>query len=161
MIQPHSSEWYDRLSQLQDGYFYPWKIYLVAIEWEMKYLQMARQLLAPEMVVLDVGCWHGEVPIQLARLCQWMVAYDRTTSYIEMARRTAVSQQLPNISFVQADSLPALLASPDMPSHIRQFDVIISRRGPVELGGAGTHGGKTGNDLVHPQSKGEPFACLE
>ncbi|MCA9926673.1 MAG: class I SAM-dependent methyltransferase, partial [Anaerolineales bacterium] len=79
----------------------------------------------------DVGCGHGEVPIQLAPLCQWMVAYDRTTAYTEMARKTAVSQNLPNINIIRADSLPALLASPDLPPHIRQFDMIISRRGPL------------------------------
>jgi SAM-dependent methyltransferase len=131
MIQPHSFEWYDRLSQMQDGYFYPWKSTLQPINGEDEYLHMVRQLLTPEMVVLDVGCGHGEVPIQFAPLCKWMVAYDRTTSYIEKARQTAVAQQIPNISIVQADDLAALLTSPDLPPHCRQFDLIISRRGPL------------------------------
>lgn len=131
MLQPHSPAWYDRLSQMQDGYFYPWNSTLSPLNGEDEYLPMVRQLLSPKMVVLDVGCGHGEIPIQLAPLCQWMVAYDRTTAFLEMAQKTAVVQQLPNISFIQASSLPALLASPDLPAHIRQFDMIISRRGPL------------------------------
>ncbi len=131
MLQPHSSEWYDRLSQLQDGYFYPWQSTLSPLNGEDAYLQMTLQLLMPEMVVLDVGCGHGDIPMQLAPLCQWIVAYDRTTAYIEMARKTAVAQQIPNISIIQADSLSALLASPDLPAHMRQFDMIVSRRGPL------------------------------
>lgn len=131
MIQPHSSEWYDRLSQLQEGYYYPWKSTLSPLSGEDEYLQMVRHLLTPEMVVLEVGCGHGEVPMQLAPLCQWMVAYDRTTAFIELARKTAAAQQIPNICFVQAGSLADLLASPDLPPHMRQFDIIISRRGPL------------------------------
>ena len=98
---------------------------------EDEYLQMVSQLLSPEMVILDVGCGHGEIPIQLAPLCQWVVAYDRTAAYIEMARKTAVAQEILNLSLVQADSLLTLLASSDFPDHIRQFDMIISRRGPL------------------------------
>ena len=131
MIEPHSSEWYDRLSHMQDGYYYPWKSTLSPLNGEDEYVQMVRRLIAPEMVVLDVGCGHGEVPIQLAPLCQWMVAYDRTTTFIEMARQTAVSRQLPNISIIQAEDLSTLLAAPDLPAHTRQFDMIISRRGPL------------------------------
>ena len=131
MIQPHSSEWYDRLSQMQDGYYYPWKSTLSPLNGEDEYLQMMGQLLTPEMVVLDVGCGHGEVPMQFAPLCQWMVAYDPTTAFIVKAQKTAVSNKIANISFIQADSLDALFASPDLPPHIDKFDMIISCRGPL------------------------------
>ncbi len=131
MLQPHSSEWYDRLSTLQEGYFYPWKSTLAPLNGEDEYLNMVRNLIAPEMVVLDVGCGHGEVPIQLAPLCQWMVAYDRTAAYVEMARKTAVSQNIPNISIIQAETLSDLLTSSDLDSHSRRFDLVISRRGPL------------------------------
>lgn len=132
MLQPHSPEWYDRLSRMQAGYYYPWKSTLSPLNGEDEYVQMARELMAPDKVVLDVGCGHGEIPIQFAPLCRWMVGYDRTTAFIEMARETAVTQHIPNITFVLADSLPALLASPDLPAHIRHFDIIISRRGPLD-----------------------------
>ena len=131
MIEPHSSDWYDRLSQLQDGYFYPWKSTLSPLNGEDEYVQMVRHLLTPDMTVLEVGCGHGELPIQFAPLCKWMVAYDRTTAYVEMARKTAVSRHIPNLSIIQADALSTLLASPDLPAHARQFDMIISRRGPL------------------------------
>lgn len=131
MIQPHSHEWYDRLSQLQDGYYYPWKSTLSPLNGEDEYLQMVKWLITPKMAVLEVGCGHGEVPMQLAPLCRCIVAYDRIPAYIAMARQAAKAQQLNNISFVQADSLTALLASPDLPAGMRQFDMIISRRGPL------------------------------
>lgn len=131
MIQPHSAEWYDRLSILQEGYFYPWQSALSPLNGEDEYLQMVHELISPEMVVLDVGCGHGEVPIQLAPLCRWIVAYDRTPAYLEMARKTAVSRQISNISIIEAATLADLLASPDLPTYARQFDLIISRRGPL------------------------------
>ncbi len=131
MIQPHSHEWYERLSQLQDGYYYPWKSTLSPLNGEDEYLQMLQRLVSPDMAILEVGCGHGDVPIQLAPLCQRIVAYDRIPTYIEMARQSAAAQQLSNINFVLADSLSTLLASPDLPAYRRQFDMIISRRGPL------------------------------
>jgi SAM-dependent methyltransferase len=131
MIEPHSQEWYDRLSQQQEGYYYPWQSTLAPLNGEDEYLQLVRHLLNPQMGVLDVGCGHGEVPMQFAPLCRWIVAYDSTPAYIDMARKTAAAQQLNNISFIQAGSLSELLAAPDLAANLRQFDLIISRRGPL------------------------------
>lgn len=131
MIQPHSDDWYDRLAQMQEGYFYPWQSMVSPFNGEDIYLQMVQELTSPEKVLLDVGCGHGEVPISLAPLCNWVVAYDRTTAFVELARETAVSQNIPNISIIQATDLDSLLASPDLPKHAHRFDLIISRRGPL------------------------------
>lgn len=131
MIQPHSHEWYDRLSKMQDGYYYPWKSNLSPINGEDEYLQLLNQLIKPDMVILEVGCGHGQIPIQFAPKCQSMVAYDRVPAYIELAQKSAVAQQISNINFFLADSLTALLESADLPTHLRQFDMVISRRGPL------------------------------
>ncbi|MDX1415490.1 MAG: class I SAM-dependent methyltransferase [Candidatus Promineifilaceae bacterium] len=131
MLQPHSPEWYERLSQLQEGYYYPWKSSLSPLNGEDEYLQMLRQLMSPEMVVLEVGCGHGQIPIALAPLCRWIVAYDRTTAFIELARQAAAAQEIANISFIEAESIATLLDSPDFPANKQPFDLIISRRGPL------------------------------
>lgn len=131
MIKPHSQAWYDRLSQQQEGYFYPWQSTLSPLNGEDEYLQLVQSLIEPQMLVLDVGCGHGEVPVQFASLCRRMVAYDSTQAYIDLARQTAVAQQVSNISFIRAGSLTDLLAAPDLPATLRRFDLIISRRGPL------------------------------
>lgn len=131
MIQPHSQEWYDRLSQQQEGYYYPWRSRLAPLNGEDEYLQRLAALIAPHMTVLDVGCGHGEVPIRFAPSCRWMVAYDSTTAFLALARQTAVARQVPNVTFIEAHDLPGLLAAPELPAAARTFDLITSRRGPL------------------------------
>lgn len=131
MIQPHSRKWYDRLSRQQDGYYYPWRSTVAPLNGEDEYLQRLAALVAPHKVVLDVGCGHGDVPIRFASACRWMAAYDSTPAFLQLARQNAAERQLTNITFVLAGSLPELLASPDLPPDHRRFDLIISRRGPL------------------------------
>jgi mannose-6-phosphate isomerase-like protein (cupin superfamily) len=39
--------------------------------------------------VLDVGCGHGEVALELAPLCRSILAYDRVQPYIQLAKDAA------------------------------------------------------------------------
>ncbi len=145
MLAPHSDAWYDRLSTLQDSYFYPWESTLSPLNGEDEYLHLLADLVTPDMTVLDVGCGHGEVALWLAPQCKWVVAYDRTTAFIEKARTSAEIANLSNLSFIQADGVASLLTAADFPQHAHPFDLIISRRGPLhwvadvgQLGRVGT-----------------------
>ena len=88
-LRPHSKAWYERLATMQQGYHYPWRSILPAINGEDMYLEILRQGLAPDKDVLDVGCGHGEVALDIAPLCNSVLAYDRVAHYIELARNLA------------------------------------------------------------------------
>ena len=88
-IRPHAPEWYDRLSTLQQGYFYPWKSQLAPRNGEDTFLDVVHQYLAPTTDVLDVGCGHGAVALELSPHCRSILAYDRVERYIQLAREAA------------------------------------------------------------------------
>lgn len=131
-IEPHTNPWYDRLSTLQPGYYYPWTSAIASGNGEDAYLDLVRQHLSPEVDVLDVGCGHGEVTLDLAPACRSIRGYDRVERYIELARQSARERGVANARFVCADSrsdanggrvrVPALNAS---------VDLAVSRRGPT------------------------------
>ncbi|MEP6986211.1 MAG: SAM-dependent methyltransferase, partial [Chloroflexota bacterium] len=80
-LKPHSTEWYDRLSTLQRGYYYPWKSKLPLINGEDVFLAQVKDMITPAKDVLEVGCGHGELALQLAASCQTLLAYDRVPAY--------------------------------------------------------------------------------
>lgn len=131
-IQPHSPEWYDRLSTLQDGYYYPWKSKVASSNGEDAYLDLVRRHLTPEKDVLDVGCGHGEVALSLAPFCRSVLAYDRVPDYIEMAQQAAHKGRVENVTFLCEDSsAEANDGEVRIPVGLDSFDLLISRRGPL------------------------------
>ena len=130
-LQPHSPEWYDRLATMQDGYYYPWGAQLAPWNGEDTYGDLVHQHLRPELDVLDVACGHGEVALSIAPLCRSVLGYDRISSWIERAQRTAQDQGLTNASFVCHDSSrEANGGHPRLPGGVAAFDLLICRRGP-------------------------------
>lgn len=128
---PHSPQWYDRLATMQAGYWYPWESNLGKWNGEEEYLTLVREHLQPESDVLDVGCGHGEVALELAPHCRSVVAYDRIDSWIERAKATAQERGVTNVTYLCHDSsLAANGGMAHLPGDENSYDLLISRRGP-------------------------------
>jgi SAM-dependent methyltransferase len=130
-LQPHSPAWYDRLATMQAGYCFPWRSQLAPDNGEDTYLRLVHEHLRPDSDVLDVGCGHGDVPLEIAPFVHHVLAYDRVPSYIEMAQTAAAERAIPNVTFLCYDSSTAAHPSPHIPAEDNRFDLLISRRGPL------------------------------
>lgn len=131
-IRPHSYEWYRRLAKLHRGYYYPWQSILPPYNGEDVYLEMLHSHLHPELDVLDAGCGHGELTLQIAAGCQHVLGYDRIPEYIQLAQQAAQEQAVTNVAFVCADSSPeANQGQARIPAGSGSFDLLVSRRGPI------------------------------
>jgi len=128
-IKPHSHPWYHRLSQLQTGYYYPWKSSLAEGNGEDAYHELLEKHLAKDKDVLDVGCGHGEFTLSLADRCRSILAYDRIPAYIDLAREQAENSGIKNVTFLCHDSKSGEL--PSIPAEDDAFDLLISCRGPL------------------------------
>jgi len=131
-LRPHSPAWYDRLATLQQGYYFPWKSILPPMNGEDTYLELVDQHLFPEADVLDAGCGHGEVALGFAPRCRSILAYDRVAAYIQLAKDAALQRGINHVTFLCADSSSeANNGKPRIPAEPASFDLIISRRGPI------------------------------
>ncbi|MAE59790.1 MAG: hypothetical protein CMJ49_00380 [Planctomycetaceae bacterium] len=130
-LRPHSDEWYDRLSQLQRGYFYPWQSTIAEGGGEDAYLSLVRDHLARDKDVLDMGCGHGELALQFADDCRTIVGHDRVAPYIRMANKIARDRRIKNASFTCADTRDAAATTVGVLAEHEAFDLVISRRGPL------------------------------
>ncbi|NKB66068.1 MAG: methyltransferase domain-containing protein [Candidatus Latescibacteria bacterium] len=132
-VRPHSNEWYDRLATRQKGYASTTE-HVRVDSWsgEKAYLELVRAHLDHKMDVLDAGCGHGDVPIELAPLCRQMIGYDRVENFIELARANAHERGVKNVTFIWADSTArANDGHARLPAEDHSLDMIISRRGPI------------------------------
>ena len=131
-LTPHSPAWYDRLSSLQQGYFYPWESTLADGNGESAYLTLVRELLTLELDVLDAGCGHGDLTLDLAPLCRTIVGYDRVQKYIDLAETACQARGVSNAAFICANpKRPNELKGVRVPVPDRSVDFVISRRGPT------------------------------
>jgi SAM-dependent methyltransferase len=128
-IKPHSKEWYLRLATLQRGYYYPWKSSLPPMNGEDVYIQMVHELLSPDKDVLDAGCGHGEFTLSLAGRCRSIIGYDRVPEYIRMAQEAG--KGIDNARFLLWDSHEDVHGKGTLPAEPESFDLLISRRGPL------------------------------
>ena len=83
--------------------------------------------------VLDVGCGHGDLTLELAARCRSIVGVDRTAGYVELARELAAERGVANARFEVAE-----LAGPEedraggpLPVADASIDLVIDRRGPA------------------------------
>lgn len=130
--KPHSPEWYDRLSAMQRGYYYPWRSRIAPRNGEDAYMDTLREHLAPDKDVLDVGCGHGGVALAVAPRCRSVLAYDRVASYVALAEQERVRVGATNATFVQGDSSAGANGGRvRIPAPDGAFDVLASRRGPL------------------------------
>jgi 23S rRNA (guanine745-N1)-methyltransferase len=131
MIQPHSPEWYDRLATLQNGYYYPWKSRLGDHNGESAYLSLVREHITIDKDVLDVGCGHGELTLELARSCRSILGYDRVGDYIISAQEACQREGVDNATFLHWDSSVGGTGHARLPADDDSIDLLISRRGPL------------------------------
>ena len=127
----HSRGWYDRLAEMQQGYYYPWRSTIADGNGEEAYAKLVREHLSADKDVLDVGCGHGEFTLTHGPLCRSILGYDRVLPYIESANRARRKAGVENVSFVCADSSADTSGSVTIPAPADSFDVLISRRGPL------------------------------
>jgi SAM-dependent methyltransferase len=132
VLARHSHEWYLRLAELQDGYFYPWKSRIPPHNGEDTYLELVKLHLSSEKDVIDIGCGHGDVPLLLAPLCKSITGYDRVDKYLQIARANAQKRNLINARFIGGDDNSVGEKSAPIPVADHSFDLFISRRGPTD-----------------------------
>lgn len=130
-LKPQTPAWYDRLTTLQEGYYYPWHSRLGTWNGEDEYLPLVRQHLRPDADVLDVACGHGEVVLDLAPDCHSILGYDRTAPWIDLAQRAARERSLTNATFICHDSSSeANGGRVRLPASDASFDLLICSKGP-------------------------------
>lgn len=132
ILEPHSPAWYKQLAKTQQGYYYPWKSTVSPFNGEDAYLELVKAHLQPQLDVLDAGCGHGDVALEIAPLCHSVFAYDLVEDYVELAQTRARERSLENVQFVCANSsAKANLGKPKIPAKDNTIDLFISRRGPL------------------------------
>jgi len=127
----HSNDWYDYLASIQQGYFYPWKSIIGDKNGEQAFLTLLAEHLTPESEVLEVGCGHGELSLDLASRCKHIVAYDRVQSYIDLANESKRKKQVTNVDFICYDARDPDHDEMALPVEENSIDLIICRRGPL------------------------------
>src|SRR5690348_4098572 len=85
-LAPQSPLWYDRLTKLQKGYYYPWRSILPDWHGEDVFRNLVTMHLQPNLDVLEVACAQGELALEMAASVRSVVAYDRTADYIRLAQ---------------------------------------------------------------------------
>lgn len=130
-ILPQTPAWYDRLTTMQEGYYYPWESQLPLLHGEDVYEMVVRQHLHPQTDVIDITCGHGTMALSIAPYCQSVIGYDRTTDWIDLARSTASRLNLTNVAFVCHDSSAAANnGRVRLPAFDNSFDLLICSKGP-------------------------------
>lgn len=128
-LKPHSNEWYDRLFELQGGYFFPWKSELPQCNGEDTYIEILKTLFDESLTVLDIGCGHGDIPISIAPYFKHVYAYDRVSGFIDRAISEQARLSLTNITFKCSNSKDKGIVR--IPFEDNSIDLFISRRGPT------------------------------
>ena len=97
------------------------------------FLDLVDQFLTPDSDLLDVGCGHGDLTLDLASRANSAVGVDRNQGLIELARELAAERRATNVRFEHAE-----LAAPDeahrggpIPLEDDSVDLVIDRRGPT------------------------------
>lgn len=127
----HSNHWYDNLAQIQAGYYYPWQSVVGDRNGEDAFIELVKEHLTPDTRVLEVGCGHGDLSLELAPHCQSIVAYDRVQSYIDLAGKNLEGAGITNVEYRCYDMLDPAHDEPTLPAEAETIDLIIGRRAPL------------------------------
>lgn len=130
-LRQHSRDWYDALAKVQKGYYYPWKSEVAAGNGEDAYLDLVREHLTADSDVLEVGCGHGDLALQLAPYCRSIIAYDRVEDYIRIAKKNAADRNINNVTFLCYDGRDSASGEIRLPVEDKCIDLITARRGPL------------------------------
>ena len=98
---------------------------------EDAFLHLVREHLTPQSRVLEVGCGHGDLAIELAPYCQHIFAFDRVEAYIELANKFRESSETKNVEYVNYDVADPGHQEMALPVESDSIDIIICRRGPL------------------------------
>ncbi len=126
----HSNDWYDHLATLQDGYYLPWESDVSPGNGEDAFLQLVESQLSEDKTVLEVGCGHGELALDIAGKAKQVIAYDRVQSYIDLAEANRKEAGADNVSYLCYNAVDPALPELRLPVEDQSIDVVICRRGP-------------------------------
>jgi len=130
-IPKQTAAWYDRLTTLQTGYYYPWHSQPDPDHGEDRYVALVHRYLRSDAVVLDVACGHGAQTLEFAPYCRTIVGYDRTAEWIALAREQSRRTQQPDATFILYDSSPnANGGQAHLPVTDASCDLIVCSKGP-------------------------------
>ncbi|GGA86919.1 methyltransferase domain-containing protein [Ornithinibacillus halotolerans] len=83
-LRPHSMEWYEQLSKLQNKYMYPWMSTILEPNGELIFDNEATEMVVNQKV-LDIGCGDGNFMNQLSCIVKEIVGFDITEKFIQLA----------------------------------------------------------------------------
>lgn len=116
------------------GFAHRWQSTVAAGNGEDAFLALIDAHLRPEFDVLDIGCGHGELALELAMRCRTVTGIEREAGYLDLAQELAVERQIANAHFFQvnlaganeSDRPFAAIPLPD-----ESIDLFVNRRGPI------------------------------
>ena len=130
-LRPHTEPWYDRLSTMQKGYYYPWRSYLNKYHGEDLFRTMVFDHLRPELDVLEIACAQGELALAMAPQCHSVLGYDIISDWIEIACKSAMEHDISNANFLRYDSSPSANGGrAHLPVSDHSIDLFVSSKGP-------------------------------
>ena len=130
-LPPHSVQWYERLANMQAGYFYPWKSQLAPWHGEDNFRLLVRDHLRPELEVLEIACAQGELALAMAPHCRSVLAYDVTPGFIDLALQARAERNQTNVTFLVHDSSAAANnGQPHLPAADHSIDLFVNSKGP-------------------------------
>ena len=116
------------------GFSHRWESMVASGNGEDAFLDLVDQHIDPESDLLDIGCGHGELTLDLSPRCRTIVGIDRDPEYIKLANELADERGIKNVRFFHVD-----MAGSDQKSGISDLiplandsvDLFVNRRGPV------------------------------
>lgn len=153
----HSNQWYDNLAEVQAGYYYPWRATVGERNGEQAFMEVVKEHLTKDTRVLEVGCGHGDLALELAPLCASITAYDRVKSYINLANRNKQEAGVTNVEYLCYDMNDPGLEWPKLPCADDSIDLIIGRRAPLHWVSDAPRACRNGAILIELNPMEEPI----
>jgi len=116
------------------GYAHRWQSTVAAGNGEDAFIELVDQHLRPDSDLLDLGCGHGELTLELAARCRTIVGIEREPGYLELAKELAAEQNITNARFYEVnlagvDDKDRVFAG--IPLADNSIDLFVNRRGPL------------------------------